>query len=73
MRRVVAGVLFAVGAFWLLPALYTISALAGVDGAADSAIGGFLVIFTALIYVFPSLILIGLGTLIWPKRQADNP
>ena len=72
MRRIVAGVLIAVGIFWLLPALYTFAALSGIDDP-GSAAGGFLVLFTGLIYVFPSLILIGLGTLIWPKRQTDNP
>ena len=70
MRRFIAGVLFLAGAFWTLPALYTFMAM-GSAGVANEAAAG-LTVMTALIYVFPGLVLIGLGTLIWPKRP-DKP
>jgi hypothetical protein len=68
IRRFIAAVIFLFGALWASPILLT---LFNMDDLNEISQEGAAIMFgvQSLFFVIPGLILIGIGTLVWPKKE----
>lgn len=68
IRRLIAACIFLFGLLWASPAIVMMFAMGSVapenQDVAAMAFG-----LQGLFFIIPGLILIGLGTLVWPKKE----
>lgn len=69
IRRFIALCIFLFGALWTSPAIFMLFALGSAGAEANEDIAALAFGMHAIIFIIPGLILIGLGTLVWPKKE----